>query len=104
AENTSTLQTILAMTLPLYVFGNIFQSAYFSGEIKRGKGIHTWSMPGALGLATILMLLLVFAFEKGIGKMFLGSITLAPIEDVGYAFSPTYIEMAAISSGNMIIG
>lgn len=101
---TSTLQTILAMTLPLYVFGNIFQSAYFSGEIKRGKGIHTWSMPGALGLATILMLLLVFAFEKGIGKMFLGSITLAPIEDVGYAFSPTYIEMAAISSGNMIIG
>ncbi|MGM8365627.1 APC family permease [Virgibacillus sp. W0181] len=102
-EVTSTKQTILAMTLPLFIFGNIFQSAYFSGEIKRGKGIHTWAMPGALGISVVIVLLLIFAYEKSIGKLFLGSATLAPVNDVGYSFMPTYVEMAAISSGNMLI-
>ena len=40
-------QTVLLVTIPYYALGFIYQSAYFAGEMKRGRRGTLMSMPGA---------------------------------------------------------
>lgn len=100
----SIVQTILAMSIPFYVFGNIFQSAYFAGEIKRGKSTHILSMPITLVVAAVLMLLLNWSVQQGIGLEFLGALGLVDPAEFGLGFTPIYTELAAVASGNLVIG
>lgn len=97
-------ESFLAMTIAYYVFGNIFQSAYFGGEIKGGRRTNLLSMPGSLLIAVALMFLLIAAFQSSIGTPFLGALGTIDPTKLGLGFTPLYTELAAIASNNMIIG
>src|SRR5260370_8195539 len=92
------------MTIAYYVFGNIFQSAYFGGEIKGGRRAHLLSMPGSLLIAVLLMFLLIAAFQTTIGTPFLGALGTIDPTKLGLGFTPLYTELAAIASNNIVIG
>jgi len=97
-------ESLLAMTIAYYVFGNIFQSAYFGGEIKGGRRAHLLSMPGSLLIAVLLMFLLIAAFQTTIGTPFLGALGTIDPTKLGLGFTPLYTELAAIASNNIVIG
>mgnify|MGYP000392019602 CR=1 FL=1 len=97
--------TLLLVTIPYYTMGFIFQSAYFGGEIKRGRGTHMLSMAGSLLLATVVMLIVVWIVLAAIGRDFLAALGLAPDPTVfGLGFVPLFPELGAIASGNVIFG
>jgi basic amino acid/polyamine antiporter, APA family len=100
----SLTQSILMVTLPFYTLAFIFQSVYFGGEIKRGKRSNLLAIPGAHAVAAVCLLLAAFAFLQSAGSDFLAGIGLAAPADYGLAFAPLYTELAAITSGNWIVG
>lgn len=97
-------QSILMVTLPFYTLAFIFQSVYFGGEIKRGKRSNLLSIPGAHLIAGVCILLAAFAFLTTAGKPFLAGLALTAPSDYGFTFTPLYTEVAAIASGNVVIG
>lgn len=97
-------QSILMVTLPFYTLAFIFQSVYFGGEIKRARRSSLLSIPGAHALASALILLSAVAFLTGIGRDFLAGLALTSPTDYGFSFTPLYTEVAAVASGNVVIG
>ena len=97
-------QSILMVTLPFYTLAFIFQSVYFGGEIKRGKRSNLLSIPGAHAVAAICLLVAAFAFLQSAGRDLLAGFGLADPAQYGLAFTPLYTELAAVTSGNWIIG
>lgn len=97
-------QSILMVTLPFYSLAFIFQSVYFGGEIKRGKRSGILSIPGAHGLASVLILLSAVAFLSGAGRNFLAGLALTSPADYKFGFTPLYTEVAAVASGNIVVG
>ena len=97
-------QSVLMMTLPFYTLAFIFQSVYFGGEIKRGKRSNLLAIPGAHAVAAVCLLVAAFAFQSSMGRDFLAGFGLADPADYGLAFTPLYTELAAIASGNWILG
>src|SRR6266516_860372 len=75
-------ETLLTVTLAYYTLGFIFQSAYFGGEIKQGARNTLLAIPGAQVIAVVMILASI----------------------AGFAFAPLYTEVAAIASGNLIVG
>lgn len=101
--------TFLAVTLPYYTLGFIFQSAYFGGEIKRGARSTLLSIPGAQIIAVLLIALSVVVMVPKIGAPLLaGTAFHLASEDLsgatGFTFAPLYTELAAIASGNLVVG
>jgi amino acid transporter len=96
--------TALAVTLPYYVLGFLFQSVYFGGEIKRGRGVHLVSIVGSLFVAVALILFFIWIFLRAIGMPFLAAAGVALPSDYGLKFAPLYAEMAAIAANNIVIG
>ena len=100
--------TILTATLPYYTLGFIFQSAYFGGEIKRGARNTLLSIPGAQVIAVIAIVLSIAAFLPTAGAGLLAGTGAhlfgADLSATGFAFAPIYTELAAIASGNLIVG
>ena len=70
--------SLLLVTIPYYTMGFIFQSAYFGGEIKRGRKTHLTSMAGSLVLAAAIMLVVTWVFLAIIGRPFLAALGLVP--------------------------
>jgi amino acid transporter len=97
-------QSILMVTLPFYTLAFIFQSVYFGGEIKRGRRSNLLSIPGAHAIAAICLLLAVAAFFKAPGKPFLAGLAFTDPADIGLGFTPLYTELAAVASGNVVLG
>ncbi len=101
--------TFLAVTLPYYTLGFIFQSAYFGGEIKRGARNTLLSIPGAQIIAVILIALSVVVLVPKIGAGLLAGTAFHLAGDdlsgaTGFTFAPLYTELAAIASGNLVVG
>jgi amino acid transporter len=101
--------TFLAVTLPYYTLGFIFQSAYFGGEIKRGTRNTLLSIPGAQIIAVILIALSVVVLVPKIGTGLLAGTGFHLAGDdlsgaTGFMFAPLYTELAAIASGNLVVG
>jgi len=95
--------TLLMATLPFYTLGFIFQSAYFGGEIKRARKTAMRSIVGALLIACILLLVGIAVFSSKLGDFMLAT-GAGDFTAVGLSSSPQYPEIAAIASGNAIIG
>jgi APA family basic amino acid/polyamine antiporter len=97
-------ESFLMLTLPFYALAFIFQSAYFGGEIKRAKRSSILSIPGAHVLATVLIVVAAFAFLTGAGHGFLAGLALTSPSAYKFAFTPLYTEVAAVASGNIVVG
>jgi amino acid transporter len=97
-------QSFLMLTQPFYALAFIFQSVYFGGEIKRAKRTSILSIPGAHVLATILIVFAAFAFLTGAGHVFLAGLGLTLPGAYKFAFTPLYTEVAAVASGNIVVG
>jgi basic amino acid/polyamine antiporter, APA family len=96
--------SLLGVTLPYYALGFLFQSAYFGGEIKRGRGVHMVSIVGAVLITTAILLFFVLIFIDRVGMPFLAAVGGAAPSSYGMSFAPLYAELAAISSGNIVFG
>ena len=97
--------SLLLVTIPYYTMGFIFQSAYFGGEIKRGRGTHLTSMAGSLVLAAAIMLVVTWVILAIIGRPFLAALGLVPdLGAYGLGFVPLFPELGAIASGNLLVG
>jgi amino acid transporter len=95
--------SLLMVTLPFYTLGFIFQSAYFGGEIKRARKTALRSIVVAELLAAGLLLLGIFVFRAHLSQ-FLYATGAGDYTKVGLSSAPQYPEIAAIASGNAVVG
>jgi basic amino acid/polyamine antiporter, APA family len=97
--------TVKAVSIFWFIFGFIFSSNYFAGEIRLAKRTHLYSMPGAVGLAVLVLLLLVPTFDHLVGYDFASMLGLADPAAYGFAGgAPAYPELIGIAAGSPIIG
>jgi len=88
-----------------FIFGFIFSSTYFAGEIRLQKRTHLKSMPGAVLVAVVVLLALIPTFLHVADYNFNGRLGLA--EPAAYGFSggaPAYPELLGIASGSALVG
>jgi amino acid transporter len=104
APGFSLKETLLLVTIPFYPLGFIYQSAYFAGEMKRGRRGMLLSMPGAQVLTVFVFFLAIAAFMSSPGRHFLAGLGLADPSSYGLGFTPYFAELGAIASGSTIIG
>jgi APA family basic amino acid/polyamine antiporter len=97
--------TLKSVSVFWFIFGFIFSSNYFAGEIRLRKRTHLYSMPGAVLVAVLFLLILTPAYLHYAGYDLNGMLGLADPAAYGFvAGAPAYPEVAAIASGNAIIG
>lgn len=97
-------ETIKSVSVWWFIFGFIYSSNYFAGEIRMQRRTHLFSIPGAVGLVVIILLLLTPAFTKVVGYDMAGQFGLADPGSYGFSGAPAYAELMAIASGSPIIG
>jgi basic amino acid/polyamine antiporter, APA family len=97
--------TVKAVSIFWFIFGFIFSSNYFAGEIRLAKRTHLYSMPGAVALAVLVLLLLVPTFDHLVGYDFASMLGLADPAAYGFAGgAPAYPELIGIAAGSPVIG
>ncbi len=97
--------SIKSVSIFWFIFGFIFSSTYFAGEIRTSRGTHLRSMPGALLLAVITLLILTPTFLKVADYTFNGRLGFADPASYGFTGgAPAYPELMAIASGNPVVG
>ncbi len=96
--------TVLAITWPSFSLPYYLGSAYFAGEVRSGRRVQLLAGPvtALIGVAGSLILLALSLGQLGSG--FLGSIAAADPARLGLGGAPTYMEVAAGSSGNIVLG
>ncbi len=99
-----------------FIFGFLYGSTYFAGEIRLRKRVHMKSIPGALLIAIVVMLFLVPTFTHAASYAFNGRLSLASPAAYGFGTgapayrTPIYPEIMGIASGSaalsviMIVG
>jgi basic amino acid/polyamine antiporter, APA family len=88
-----------------FIFGFIFSSTYFAGEIRLQKRTHLKSMPGAVLVAVLVLLVLVPTFLHVSTYTFNGQLGLATPSAYGFAAgAPAYPELMGIASGGAVWG
>ncbi len=86
-----------------FIFGFIYSSTFFAGEIRQQKRTHLKSMPGAILVSVIALLLMIPTFTHVASYSFNGRLGLA--DPAAYGFSagaPAYPEIMGIASGSAI--
>lgn len=97
--------SIQAVSIFWFVFGFIFSSNYFAGEIRTSRGAHLRSMPGAVLIVVITLLFLTPAFLKVADYTFNGQLGFADPASYGFVGgAPAYPELMAIASGSPVLG
>lgn len=97
--------TLKSVSIFWFIFGFIFSSNYFAGEIRLAKRTHLFSMPGAVLLAVVVLALLVPTFTSFASYDFNAMLGLADPAAYGFAAgAPAYPELVTIASGSEIIG
>jgi basic amino acid/polyamine antiporter, APA family len=97
--------TLKSVSLFWYIFGFLYSSNYFAGEIRLRKSTHFVSIPGALGVAAIGIALLLLAYNSVTGYTFNGMLGFADPTAYGFAAgAPAYPEIMAIASGTWVLG
>jgi amino acid transporter len=88
-----------------FIFGFIFSSTYFAGEIRLQKRTHLKSMPGAVLVAVIALLVLIPTFSHVASYAFNGQLATAEPSAYGFAAgAPAYPEIMGIASGSAVWG
>lgn len=101
----STTLTLKSITVFWYVFGFLYASNYFAGEIRLRKRTHLLSIPGAVLVAVIFFGLLLPAYLHVTGYTFNGMLGLASPASYGFtAGAPAYPEIMSIASGTWVLG
>lgn len=96
--------TLKAVSVFWFIFGFIFSSNYFAGEIRLAKRTHLYSMPGAVLLAVVVLLVLVPSFTHIVGYDFASQLGLADPAVYGFAAGgPAYPELVGIASGSPVV-
>lgn len=97
--------TLKSVSVFWYVFGFLYASNYFAGEIRLRKRTHLLSIPGALGVSVIFFLVLLPVYLHVTGYNFNGMLGLATPSDYGFvAGAPAYPEIMGIASGTWVLG
>jgi amino acid transporter len=97
--------TVKAVSIFWFIFGFIFSSNYFAGEIRLAKRTHLYSMPGAVALAVVVLLLLIPTFDNVVGYDFASMLGLADPAAYGFAGgAPAYPELIGIAAGSAVVG
>jgi APA family basic amino acid/polyamine antiporter len=86
-----------------FVYGFLYSSTYFAGEIRLQRRTHLKSMPGAVFVAVVAMILLALAFTHFATYTFNGELGLANPASYGFsAGAPAYPEVVGIASGSAV--
>jgi basic amino acid/polyamine antiporter, APA family len=97
--------TLKSVSVFWYVFGFLYASNYFAGEIRLRKRTHLLSIPGALLVAVVFFALLLPAYLHVTGYSFNGMLGLADPTTYGFAAgAPAYPEIMGIASGTWVLG
>lgn len=100
-----TTMTLKAVSVFWYIFGFLYASNYFAGEIRLRKRTHLVSIPGALLVAVIFIGLLFPAYLGITGYDFNGALGFADPAAYGFtAGAPAYPEIFAIAAGSWVPG
>lgn len=89
-----------------FIFGYIYASTYFAGEIRLQKRVHMKSMPGALLLAVAALLVMIPTFSHTASYAFNEQLAIVGEHSAIYGFSstPAYPELMGIASGSAVWG
>ncbi|HEV7943994.1 MAG TPA: amino acid permease [Solirubrobacteraceae bacterium] len=88
-----------------FIFGYIYASTYFAGEIRLQKRVHMKSMPGALLLVVVALFVMIPTFTHAASYTFNGMLGVAEPAAYGFASgAPAYPEIMGIASGSAVLG
>lgn len=90
-----------------FIFGYVYASTYFAGEIRLQKRTHLKSMPGALLLVVLILLVMIPTFSSAASYNFNGAISFLYETPAAYGFAsgaPAYPEIMGIASGSAVWG
>lgn len=97
--------TLKAVSVFWYIFGFLYSSNYFAGEIRLRKRTHMLSIPGALGVSVIFIGGLLIVYLGITGYNFNGALGFADPAAYGFtAGAPAYPEIFSIASGSWVLG
>jgi APA family basic amino acid/polyamine antiporter len=97
--------TLTAVSVAWFIFGFIFSSNYFAGEIKTGRRTQFYAIPGAVALVVLLLVITIPSFQHMAGRDFINQLGTADPAAYGFAAgAPAYPEIAAIGSGSPVLG
>ena len=96
--------TVLAITWPSFSLPYYLGSAYFAGEVRAGRRTQLLAGPVTAVIAVAGSLILVGLSLGRLGSGFLGTIASATPGKLGFGGAPTFMEVAAGSSGNIVLG
>ena len=97
--------TLKSVSVFWYIFGFLYSSNYFAGEIRLSKRTHLVSIPGALAVSVVGIALLMVAYQGVTGYTFNGRLGFADPAAYGFAAgAPAYPEIMSIASGSWVLG
>jgi len=97
--------TVKSVSILWFIFGFIYSSNYFAGEIRVTRGTHLKSMPGAVLLVVVALLLLLPSYLGLVDYDFNGMLGFADPAAYGFtAGAPAYPELMAIASNSPVFG
>jgi basic amino acid/polyamine antiporter, APA family len=96
--------TLKSVSVFWFIFGFVYASNYFAGEIRLKKRTHMLSIPGALGVTLLVLLILTPLYNHVIGYGINGALGFAEPSSYGFAEYPAYPELMAIASGSPVWG
>jgi basic amino acid/polyamine antiporter, APA family len=99
----NTTITLKSVSVWWYIFGFLYASNYFAGEIRMRKRTSLFSIPGALAVAILFIVLLFPAFMHVTGYGINGRLGVADPAAYGFtAGAPAYPEIMGIASGSWV--
>jgi basic amino acid/polyamine antiporter, APA family len=99
-----TTTTLKSVSVFWYIFGFLYSSNYFAGEIRMKKRTALLSIPGAVLVSVVFIGLLLPAFMHVTGYAFNGRLGLADPAAYGFAGgAPAYPELMGIASGTWVL-
>ncbi|GIK78718.1 MAG: amino acid transporter [Actinomycetes bacterium] len=100
-----TEMTLKSVTVFWYIFGFLYSSNYFAGEIRMKKRTHLLSIPGATLVSVIFIGILIPVYLGLTGYDFNGALGFADPAAYGFvAGAPGYPEIMSIASGSWVFG